>query len=307
MSKKILLIDIDSKIPNLALMKISAYHKKLGDDVGFNNTDCPDVIYASVVFQKNKHLVDGLKFYYPDSKIVIGGSGYDISLKLPDEIEFLKPDYVLYPNMNYSLGYTTRGCNRTCGFCIVPKKEGKFQIWQHPQEWYDPRFNGITFLDNNILLDKIWFKEVITFCIEHDLKMQFNQGIDIRLLDETDIKLLREVKHLGLLGLAWDSLELEPIILQKLNLLRIGGFNLRSEIQLFCYVDSDKQFDSGLYRANKLKEIGTNAFIMFNPNSKKSKRIIDLQRWTNRRWAFWGCDFNEFKRKDKNGYVELST
>lgn len=291
----VLLIDVDSKIPNLALMKISSYHKAKGDYVDFTNTYNPDIVYASVVFSKNKHLVDGLRFYYTDSKIIIGGSGYDLTSKLKDEIEYQKPDYDLYPS-TYSQGYTTRGCNRACGFCIVPQKEGKFQVCQHPKQFYDERFNEIVFMDNNILLDKEWFKEVVVFCIEQDLKIQFNQGLDIRLLDEKDIKLLREVKHFGLLSFAWDSLELERVIIQKLNLLKDGGFKLRSEVQLFCYVDSNDEFDSGLYRANKLKEFGANAFIMFNPNSKKTKRITDLQRWANRRWAFWGCEFNDFKR-----------
>lgn len=293
--RNVLLVDVDSKIPNLALMKISAYHKLRGDDVGFTNTDNPDIVYASVVFSKNKHFVDGLKFYYPESEIVIGGSGYDLNSKLKNEIEFIKPDYDLYPS-TYSQGYTSRGCNRSCGFCIVPKKEGKFKTWQHPKEFYDERFDEMVFLDNNILLDKGWFKEVITFCIEHSLKIQFNQGLDLRLIDESDAGLLRNVRHCGMVGFAWDSLELETIVLKKLKLLEEVGFNLRSEIQLFCYVDSDKDFDSGLYRANKLKQAGVNAFLMFNPNSKKTKRITDLQRWCNRRWAFWGCDFEDFRR-----------
>ena len=301
MTNNILLIDIDSKIPNLALMKISAFHKSIGDNVSFNNTDNPDIVYASVIFKKNKHMVDGLQFFYPNSELHIGGSGYDLSIKLPDEIEYIKPDYDLYPEMKYSIGYSTRGCNRSCGFCIVPRKEGKFKIWQHPEEWYDKRFDSVTFLDNNILLDKKWFAEVIIFCINHDLKIQFNQGIDIRLIEKEDIELLRKVKHLGLVGLAWDALDMEVMVIEKLNVFKECGFNLRSEVQLFCYVDSNNQFDSGVYRANKLKEMGTNAFVMFNQDSKKTKRITDLQRWANRRWAFWGCSFDEFRRKDKSG------
>ena len=96
---KVLLIDVDSKIPNLALMKISAYHKSVGDTVGINNISSPDKVYASVIFKKNKHNVDGLRFLYPESEIVIGGSGYDLVIKLPEEIENIKPDYNLYPNM----------------------------------------------------------------------------------------------------------------------------------------------------------------------------------------------------------------
>ncbi len=72
MNKKILLIDIDSTVPNLALMKISAHHKSLGDDVGFNNQDSPDIVYASIVFKSNKLLANSLKFYYPDAEIIIG-------------------------------------------------------------------------------------------------------------------------------------------------------------------------------------------------------------------------------------------
>lgn len=79
MNKKILLIDIDSKLPNLALMKLSAHHKNKGDNVSFNNTDKPDIVYASVIFNKNKHLVDGLRFYYPNAEVVIGGSGYNLN------------------------------------------------------------------------------------------------------------------------------------------------------------------------------------------------------------------------------------
>lgn len=71
---KVLLIDVDSTIPNLALMKISAYHKARGDEVGFNISD-PDKIYASVIFKKNRHHVDGLRMFYPNAELDIGEIG----------------------------------------------------------------------------------------------------------------------------------------------------------------------------------------------------------------------------------------
>lgn len=201
----ILLIDIDSKIPNLALMKLSAYHKSIVDNVilitlgenvsGISLKDVsPDKIYASIIFKKNKHLVDGLRFNYPNTEIVIGGSGYDLNSKLPDYVDNMKPDYNIYQNCDSGLGYTTRGCNRNCYFCIVPQKEGKFKRYMHPKQFYDIRFKKIMFLDNNILWDKEWFKEVVNFCIYNKLDTTFNQGLDIRLIDEYDIRLLLKLK-----------------------------------------------------------------------------------------------------------------
>lgn len=298
MNKNILLIDVDSKIPNLALMKLSTYYKSIGHKVGFNIQD-PDIVYASVVFEKNKHKVDGLKFLYPDAKIVIGGSGYDCSVKLPDEIELSKPDYSLYQDCDYSIGFTTRGCFRKCSFCIVPQKEGAFKKVQHPEEWYNPEFKKIVFLDNNILADKKWFLEVVDWCIQKKLSVWFTQGLDIRLVDKEIAEKLLEIKFFKGLFFAWDHIEDEAIIKEKIELLKDSGFTnskLKQLVQFYVYIDSDSEYESAAYRCRELKKLSCNAFVMFNVRNKATRRVKQLQRWANRKELFWTKDVSEYAR-----------
>ena len=290
---KVLLVDVDSKFPNLALMKLSAYHKQQCDEVGFDVED-PDIIYVSVIFKKNKWKAEAVKSFYPNVEIKIGGTGYDLTTWLPEKVEFLKPDYDLYPDCEWALGFTSRGCNRNCYFCVVPQKEGEFRRWQHPRAFYDERFDKIVFLDNNILLDREWFFEVMRFCKELDLKYWFTQGLDIRLLDERIASVLRDVKHFKMIEFAWDFLGLEPIIREKVKLLEDCGFDLKREIMFFVYIHNDAEFESGLYRCKVLKELGTNPFVMFNIDNKRSQRIKYLQKWANRKHLFWSCDFEDF-------------
>ena len=292
---KTLLIDVDSKMPNLALMKICAYHKLIGDDVSFNNTDNPDIVYASVVFKKNKHLVDGLKFYYPDSKIIIGGSGYNINIKLPCEIENIKPDYDLY-DMDYSLGYSSRGCNRNCSFCIVPQKEGKFIRTQHPEQWHDERFNKIVFLDNNVLFDKEWFFEITDFCIDNKLKAWFSQGLDIRLLDYDIAEQLSKLKTFKGFHFAFDDSSMKDVIIEKCEMLVQHGIKIRHDVQFYVYMHDNSMYSDAVNRCRLLKELDTNPFVMFNIDKKPTKKTNALRRWANRKWAFWSCDINEYKR-----------
>jgi hypothetical protein len=151
--KRIMLIDVDSTIPNLALMKISAYHKAKGDNVRLvkvklkrrkdgtlkeegikvDLSEKPNKVYVSVIFKKNKQAIDEFVSKYTDLDIDIGGSGYDLKKELPPEIENMAPDYFLYPEFDYSIGFSTRGCFRNCHFCMVPTKEGMFKkVQQFP-------------------------------------------------------------------------------------------------------------------------------------------------------------------------------
>ncbi len=290
---KVLLIDVDSKIPNLALLKLSAFHKARGDEVGFSVRD-PDLIYASVIFSKNRHLVDGLRWYYPKAKIQIGGTGYSLSRRLFDQVEFLKPDYDLYPSQ-YSQGFTSRGCIRTCHFCVVPKKEGLLLRWQHPKKFHDDRFVTIMLMDNNWLAIPDWFMETSGWIKDLGLRV-LEHGLDVRLLDETNLKRLRELTFGKPLHFAFDYSSLETLIQAKIRLLTDFGFDLKHEVMFYVYCGSNRDFSDALHRCNVLRELGTQAFVMFNIKHRPSHQINALRRWSNRPALFWKTEFKDYTR-----------
>jgi hypothetical protein len=316
---RIHLIDIDSTITNLALAKIARFHKDKGDMVTISHgidtgidSDLMDKVYISCIYKKNKPKVDflidsynkNMQYFGTAVDIDIGGSGYDLHKELPPEIEEMKPDYSLYPDNDYSIGFSSRGCLRTtktCPWCIVPIKEGRSRRTQHPKEWFNEKYDKIVFLDNNALADKDWFIEVTDWCIEKDLSVWFTQGLDIRLLDERIAKQILKMKTYKGIFFAWDNLANEPIIREKIALLRAEGFTdnfFRAYVQFYCYVDndSDAEYQSGLYRARELKKMGINAFIMYNIDNPHSQRITNLRRWCNKKWIFWSCDLEDYNK-----------
>jgi len=292
---KVLLVDVDSKIPNLALMKLSAWHKSQGDLVSFNESE-PDIVYASVVFKKNKHMVDGLKLWYPNAEVIIGGSGYDISRKLPPDVEPLKPDYSLYPEMDYSLGFTSRGCIRNCYFCTVPKKEGKYQRWQHPSEFHEPSFKKCKILDNNWYADKEWFILTSQWFIDNNIALDVTQGMDIRLMDDDIAKRLSEMKAWGTWTFAFDDMKSKDAVLKGIEILKKHITDLKHKLNFYVYIDNDDMYDDAVERCRILKEQGCCSFVMFNIDRKKSHRIALLQHWANRRLGYWSCDIKDYSR-----------
>ena len=235
------LIDVDSKIPNLALMKISNYYKSLGERVEFVQPGKEyEKIYASAIFTRSKEECVKLKERYGD-KIEIGGTGWDINKVLSDEIEYSKPDYDLYTAeeiasrmrgimtkerklqkateiVNAGMGFTSRGCVRECGFCFVPKKEGKFRDVAEIKDLINPKSNILILHDNNITADP--------YCIDklHEIRdrkliVDINQGCDVRLVNEDIAKALSEVKHLRSLHYAWDLMGFEKQVMEGIKTL----------------------------------------------------------------------------------------
>lgn len=213
-------------------MKISSFHKAKGDNVKLVNiklkrrkdgelkdvvmidlSEKPDKVYASIIFKKNKHVIDYLLTQHPHIDIDIGGSGYNLEKKLPVEIENLKPDYSLYPEFNYSIGFSSRGCfrnNDTCPWCIVPEKEGMFIKVNHPETWYNPEYKNIVFLDNNILTNRKYFMQITDWCMEKGLSIWFTQSLAIRRVNEVVARRLLEMKHFRVISFRGTGSKMKP-------------------------------------------------------------------------------------------------
>lgn len=300
----ILLVDVDSKIPNLALMKVSSWYKMRGYEVGFSISD-PEYIYASCVFKKNKHRLDGLEYLYPNAIIDKGGSGYSLNRNLPDDIERMTPDYDLYPNCDRFYGFSTRGCIRNCHFCIVHKKEGGFRrVYSTAYECLnnimgrDPyRFDKIEFLDNNILADKDWFME-LTFelykrNLKHRLMVDFNQGLDVRLLDSEIAERLAKLRPITCWKFAFDSINVKDDVLRGIEILKEAGIDTRHKVMFYVYCHNDDQVDDAVDRCRILKEHGVTAYSMLNMDVVQTYSMKKLKHWT-RPWVFWKTDFESY-------------
>lgn len=196
--RKIGLIDVDGKkFPNLALMKISAWHKAQGDSVAWYDpmfSGHMDKVYLSKVFS-----------FTPDydapidaDEIAKGGTGYDITSRLPNEIDRLQPDYSIYPGIpsDTAYGFLTRGCPNKCPWCVVPRKEGRIRPYMDVEEIAVDGRNKLILMDNNILAAGDYAIEQFEKIIKNGYRVDFNQALDARLIDERFAKLLAQIKWL---------------------------------------------------------------------------------------------------------------
>lgn len=297
----VLLIDVDSTIPNIPLMKLSAYWRAKGEEVYLQTpqkeTVIPDDIYfdrvyISVIFKRNRWLAEAYAHKYDDSIVDIGGSGYDLKKQLPDKIDLIFPDYDLY-GAPYSQGFTTRGCIRHCSFCIVREKEGKFRRYQHPCDFHDPKRKAIMIMDNNWLADPAWFYNTSDWIIRRGLKV-YEHGLDARLVDAGIAEQLRRM-NVHEYHFALDNIKDAPLILPKLKMMMDAGVPLRSKGIVYVYCDGDHEFDSALARCKMLKGVGVKPYIMPNIDVPISPRVKRLKQWANAPQMFFTCDFEDYR------------
>lgn len=295
---KIGLIDVDGhNYPNLALMKISAYHKAKGDSVewwwGFEHYDR---VYMSKVFDDT---------YSPDipapfnaDQIVRGGTGYCMSSQLPYEIEHMCPDYSLYPELtkDTAYGFLTRGCPNACPFCIVSEKEGRMsRKVADLSEWWSGQKN-IVLMDANILACREHIS-LLEQLADFGACVDFNQGLDARLLTPENIAILRRIK-LKEIHFAWDLMKNSKRIVQGLNLWKRYGKKDRHGAWGSVYVltNFNTTMAENLYRIYKLRDMGFSPYVMVYDKPHAPQEVRYLQRWCNNKIIFKSCPrFEDYK------------
>ena len=198
---KVVLYDVDSKIPNLALMKLSQFFKNKGYQTLLAKKPqliAADQYYASVVFniEKSHNIVKRLTELYGD-KIVIGGTGEDLVTTLTEEVDNCFPDYDLYNHTQYALGFLTRGCNKKCAFCVVPQKEGLLQANYSSFKDFVPKGQqNVMLLDNNLLVVPN-INELLEEMVKSNFNINFSQTLDIQYLTEDIYLKLRRVNSVN--------------------------------------------------------------------------------------------------------------
>ena len=235
-------------------MKISAWHKAQGDTVEWYGGvfDKPDRVYCSKVFTftpDHQYPLEGIN-------VANGGTGYDIASQLPPEIDGICPDYSLYPDMDYSLGFLTRGCPNKCPWCFVPKKEGDIRPYADIDDFC--RHDKVLLMDNNVLASD-WGIKQIEKIAKKGIKVDFNQGLDARLIDDSVARLLSGVKWWKPIRLACDTAGQMKYVQKAVEALR--WYNARPT-SYSCYVLlKPNEIEDAIARIRFLKGIGVDPFV----------------------------------------------
>ena len=295
MMEEIMLIGLhdsdETDFPNYALMKISAWHKQQGDDVEWwIPLKQYDRVYSSKVFTftpENPYLP-------PDT--VKGGTGYGIYTELPKEIDDTFPDYSIYPKVNYAIGFLTRGCIRSCPWCVVPKKEGKIRAYRTWQEIKRPDSRDIVFMDNNVLACPHGVEQMKGM-IGEKVRIDFNQGLDARLITSEIAEILSKLKWIRFIRMSCDTDSMLDVVLNAIKRLEVCGVK---PFRVFVYL-LVQDIQNAEKRAIALREAGAEVFAQpyrdFTTNKEPSREMKRFARWVNRKEIFKKVErFEDYKR-----------
>lgn len=300
---KIGLYDVDSVIPNLALMRLSAYHKERGDSVEWflgNMTIGEggfDKVYASTVFRDvpDDDLSDHSELR--PEQMEIGGSGWDLQKNLPPEVERIPPDYSIY-SYKHNIGFSMRGCRFRCSFCDVPEKEGGPKASNTIEEiWTQRSSNFVVLLDNDFFGNPEW-RERVAEIHKHDLKVCFSQGLNIRIITEEQCAALASVRFWNLrlsrrqVYFAWDRFRDEKLIDAGIERVRAAGIKAW-QMAFFILIGYDTTPEQDYYRVMKIRKLGCDPFAM--PYRKNDPYQAAFARWVNHRAIFKSVTWEDYR------------
>ena len=282
---KIGLIDVDGhNFPKLALMKIAAHHKQNGDQVEWCFPFYEyDKVYMSKVFDFTPDYNTAIRA----GEIITGGTGYGLENTLPDEIEQQFPDYSLYGITNKVYGFMTRGCPRQCPFCIVSKKEGsKSRKVAELNQFWDGQ-KEIILLDPNILACP-HKNDLLQQLVASQSWVDFTQGLDIRLMTERDIELIKQIK-IKMLHFAWDRMQDADKIQQNLKDFKEATQIDFRKARVYVLANYETTHDEDLHRIYKLRELGYDPYVMIYDKATAPKQTKKMARWVNNKFIFRKC------------------
>lgn len=304
---KIGLIDVDGhNFPNLPLMKISAWHKAKGDSVEWYEpmfSGHMDKVYMSKVFS----FTPDYEYCIDADEVIKGGTGYAITAEggrenydktkdkaLDDEIEHIYPDYELYGITDTAYGFLTRGCPRGCGFCHVASKEGKcsHKVADLSEFWRGQK--KIVLCDPNILACKDHM-DLLQQLADSGAKVEFNQGLDIRLITDENLELLRQIK-LDQIHFAFDRWQDKDIIEPRLRqFVERTGYNRgKGRVMVYILCNYDTTIEQDIYRIQLCRELNISPYPMIYDKKNCKPIYRKIQRWCNN-LIFWSCPtFEEY-------------
>lgn len=309
------LIDVDAEsrgkvtFPNLALMKISAWHKTQGDHVEWYKpltSGHMDVVYMSKVFG-NEYSKD-YNFPIDADRIIKGGSGYAISVvdgvevydkeldkPLSPVIEHFMPDYSLYGITDTAYGFLTRGCPRGCAFCHVAKMQGRKVTHG---DWLEKFWSGqknIVLLDPNLTASQHWHMYIDDLA-RSGAWVDFTQGLDLRLMDEQKIADLNRVKWKRI-HFAWDNPEDDMLPKLKMVMDGLKKANKRT-ITVYILTNFNSTHEQDLMRVMAVREAGAQPDVRIYRKPSAPKITKQLARWVNAPMIFWKVPtFDEYQHK----------
>jgi hypothetical protein len=284
---KVRLLQLDGSMPNIALMKLSTYHKALNDDVNWyshiEDYSDTDILYISKLF----NFTSDTQYLPLNAKIIKGGTGYDIKSKLPLEVEKITTlDYSLYPTCDYSLQFYSRGCTRKCEFCVVPQKEG--MIHATNKYYLNPNGKYIEVLDNNFFASPKW-EDSVKDLIKINQPVHFH-GVQLETITEQKSKYINQLKLHKTIKIAWDDPKYDP----RERIKKIIQWVKPYKFMCYVLIGFNSTPKEDLYRVEELRKLKIDPFAM--PYNKKDTYQKKFARWVNHK-----AIFKTVKWEDYNG------